>query len=46
MSQVPDSIETSPDAEPRWTLLRDVFVFQVKLAVDAARDVLLSPISL
>ena len=30
----------------RWSLLRDVLVFQLKLAVDAARDVLLVPISL
>ncbi len=30
----------------RWELLRDVVVFQVKLAVDGFRDLLLVPISL
>lgn len=30
----------------RWGLIRDVVVFQLKLAVDAMRDVLLSPVSL
>ena len=38
-----------PDPRPtgdRWQLLRDVLVFQVKLGVDALRDVVLSPVSL
>jgi len=35
-----------PDPPSRWELIRDVLAFQVKLAVDALRDVLLSPISL
>jgi hypothetical protein len=30
----------------RWTLMRDMFVFQVKLAMDAIRDFLLSPVSI
>ena len=30
----------------RWELLRNVLAFQLKLAVDALRDVVLSPISL
>lgn len=30
----------------RWTLIRDMFVFQVKLAMDAVRDLLLSPVSI
>lgn len=30
----------------RWALLRDVAVFQLKLALDALRDVALSPLSL
>ena len=30
----------------RWTLMRDMFVFQFKLAMDAVRDLLLSPVSL
>jgi hypothetical protein len=36
------------DGEPpsRWTLLRDVFAFQIKLVIDGLRDVLLSPLSL
>jgi hypothetical protein len=36
--------DTAPDR--RWRLLRDVLVFQVKLAMDALRDVVLSPLSL
>ena len=34
------------DEPPRWEFLRDVAVFQVKLALDWLRDLLLSPISL
>ncbi len=35
------------DVEPtRWELLRDIFTFQVKLAIDGLRDLLLSPLSL
>jgi len=30
----------------RWTLIRDMFIFQVKLAMDAIRDLLLSPASI
>jgi hypothetical protein len=30
----------------RWALIRDMFVFQVKLAMDAFRDLLLSPASI
>ena len=30
----------------RWTLIRDMFVFQVKLAMDAIRDLFLSPVSI
>jgi len=30
----------------RWALFRDMFVFQVKLALDAIRDLLLSPVSI
>jgi len=30
----------------RWRLIRDIFVFQVKLAMDAIRDLLLSPVSI
>ncbi|MEW6981316.1 hypothetical protein AAD001_01545 [Colwelliaceae bacterium 6471] len=34
----------SPKLE-RWALIRDAFVFQVKLGLDALRDLLLSPFS-
>ena len=30
----------------RWTLIRDMVIFQVKLAIDAIRDLLLSPVSI
>jgi hypothetical protein len=33
-------------AVTRWELIRDVLVLQVKLAVDALRDLILSPLSL
>ena len=39
-------VETAPPPGDRWQLLRDVLVFQAKLAVDALRDVILSPVSL
>jgi hypothetical protein len=47
---MPDSLE-SPASNPasvpsRWQLIRDLAVFQVKLGVDALRDVALVPISL
>jgi len=35
-----------PEAPGRWELLRDVLVFQLKLLLDAFRDVVMSPISL
>ena len=37
---------SSEQSDRRWALLRDVLVFQVKLAADAVRDVVLVPISL
>lgn len=38
---------TSPDRNAtRWEVIRDVSVFQVKLGLDALRDLLLSPISI
>ena len=45
MNGEPGKIEeqTAPD---RWTLIRDVAVFQVKLVFDGFRDLLLVPISL
>ena len=35
-----------PDGVDRWTLMRDVTVFQGKLILDGLRDLLLSPISI
>jgi hypothetical protein len=31
---------------PRWALIRDMLIFQIKLAMDAIRDLLLSPASI
>jgi hypothetical protein len=38
-----DPIRPPPD---RWTLIRDIFVLQLKLVVDGLRDFILVPISL
>ncbi|HSN52104.1 MAG TPA: hypothetical protein VLS87_06200, partial [Woeseiaceae bacterium] len=38
--------ETPGGYPDRWTLIRDVFVFQAKLLVDGFRDLLLVPASL
>ncbi len=38
--------EQSPGGEPRWILLRDVCVVQVKLVIDGLRDLILVPASL
>jgi hypothetical protein len=41
------SAERSEAGPPsRWELLRDVLVFQLKLGLDATRDVVLAPLSL
>ena len=40
------SQETSSESAGRWEFLRDVIVFQLKLVLDALRDLLLSPISI
>lgn len=40
------SPETPRDNPDRWTLIRDLFVFQAKLIVDGLRDLLLVPASL
>ena len=37
--------ETPNDYPDRWTLIRDLFVFQAKLLVDGLRDLLLVPAS-
>ena len=38
--------EAAGDHADRWTLIRDLFVFQAKLLVDGLRDLLLVPASL
>ncbi len=43
MEPTPDTPRDYPD---RWTLIRDLFVFQAKLLVDGFRDLLLVPASL
>lgn len=43
MEPNPDSLNDYPD---RWTLIRDLFVFQAKLLVDGLRDLLLVPAAL
>ena len=43
MEPTPDTARDCPD---RWTLIRDLFVFQAKLVVDGLRDLLLVPASL
>jgi hypothetical protein len=35
-----------PEAESRWGLIRDLVVFQLKLALDASRDLVLVPVSM
>ncbi len=40
----PTSVSHSPNE--RWTFLRDVAVFQLKMAIDNLRDFLLMPVSL
>lgn len=46
-SESPRSETPAPAAPPpgRWELLRDVLVFQLKLLIDAVRDLVLSPVS-
>ncbi len=34
------------ESDGRWELIRDAIVFQVKLAIDAVRDLLFSPLSI
>jgi hypothetical protein len=46
---MPESVTKSQNPIPeihRWELLRDLGVFQLKLAVDALRDLIISPISI
>ncbi len=45
MSAEPETAEET-NGPDRWTLIRDVAVFQVKLVFDGMRDILLLPVSL
>ena len=36
----------TPTGPTRWDLIRDLVVFQIKLAIDALRDIVMSPISI
>ena len=38
--------DADADGSPRWQLVKDVLVFQVKLIVDGVRDLLLVPVSI
>ncbi|MCO7223111.1 hypothetical protein [Pleionea sp. CnH1-48] len=42
------SKKTLPKDEPvsRWQMIRQLLIFQLKLAIDALRDILLSPLSM
>ena len=45
MTSEPEKVEEN-NGPDRWTLIRDVAVFQIKLLFDGFRDVLLVPVSL
>jgi hypothetical protein len=40
------AVEAGSASSNRWQLIRDIAVFQLKLGLDALRDLVLSPISL
>ncbi len=46
MGDLVPSGDAPTGAPTRWQLIRDLAVFQLKLVIDALRDVVLSPISL
>ncbi len=46
MMQRPSSEAAPPEVPERWEFLRDVLVFQVKLLLDAVRDLVLSLVSI
>ena len=39
-------MDDSPSKNERWPLIRQAIVFQLKLGLDALRDILLSPVSI
>ena len=43
---LPSSSDPEATPDDRWQFFRDVLVFQVKLALDAMRDVILVPVSI
>jgi hypothetical protein len=46
MDKMTDKSSQARSSSPYWRLLRDVLVFQGKLALDGLRDLLLSPLSI
>jgi hypothetical protein len=46
MDKMTDGSSQAGSSSPYWRLLRDVLVFQGKLALDGLRDLLLSPLSI
>lgn len=42
----PQPLDATSPASRRWHLIRDLAVFQLKLGLDALRDLVLSPVSL
>ena len=46
MKQRSSSETPAPEVPDRWEFLRDVLVFQLKLLLDAVRDLVLSPVSI
>ncbi|MFT4719434.1 MAG: hypothetical protein ACI9SB_000599 [Candidatus Azotimanducaceae bacterium] len=46
MNKMTDELPQAGSSSPYWRLLRDVLVFQGKLALDGLRDLLLSPLSI
>jgi len=46
MDKMTDELLQAGSSSPYWRLLRDVLVFQGKLALDGLRDLLLSPLSI
>ena len=44
--ELPQTGLVATEPPTRWALIRDIAVFQLRLVIDAARDVVMSPISL
>lgn len=39
-------MQKTPSSDERWTLIRQALFFQLKLGLDALRDILMSPVSI